>query len=235
MERHAGTQQGAARGDRQRKPSRLRVARRRRAARRAEAYIASYRFPAHISHRVVRRTPQLDETSWPLVEQGLREWLVCCAWRGRTILGMPSRLVDEAWHEFILDSLSYIRFCETAFGEYLHHTPDEAMGTPMPDALADTVRAWDRSDLGSSEESVLWNLDEQIGVEQPLRVGGVQLTAARSRIPFPTTGWACTAGGGFAAGGEGGHHGAHGGGCGSAGCSGGGSGCGGGGCGGGGS
>ena len=233
MERNAGTQ-GKSRGGRQRKPSRVLVARRRRNARKAEAYIASYKFPAHISRRVIRRTPQLDETSWPLVEQGLREWFVCCAWRGRTILGMPSRLVDEAWHEFILDSLSYIRFCENAFGEYLHHTPDEAMSTPMPDALADTVRAWDRSGLGAGEESVLWDLDDRIGVEQPLRVSGVQLTAARSRVPFPTAGWACAAGdmGGGAEGG--GHHGGHGGGCGASGCSGGSSGCGGGGCGGGG-
>lgn len=234
MERYAGTQ-GAARGGRRRKPSRLSVARRRRAARRAESYIASYKFPAHISRRVIRRTPQLDEASWPLVEQGLREWFVCCAWRGRTILGMPSRLVDEAWHEFILDSLSYIRFCENAFGEYLHHTPDEAMSTPMPDAIADTVRAWDRSDMGSSEESVLWDLDDRIGVEQPLRVGGVQLTAARSRIQSPAaTGWAACAAGGAFIGGDGGGGGSEGGGgCSASGCSGGSSGCGGGGCGGG--
>ena len=150
----AGTQR-TARGGRQRKPSRLLVARRRRAARKAESYIATYSFPAHISRRVIRRIPQLDEANWPLVEQGLREWFVCCAWRGRTILGMPSRLVDEAWTKFILDSTSYIRFCEAAFGVYLHHTPDEAMSTPMPDAVADTVRAWDRSDMGSDEESVL--------------------------------------------------------------------------------
>src|SRR6476646_10827396 len=190
MERYAGTQR-SARGGRQRKPSRLRLARRRRAARRAEAYIATYRFPAHIPGRVIRRTPQLDEASWPLVEQGLREWLICCAWRGRTILGMPSRLVDEAWHEFILDSLSYIRFCENAFGEYLHHTPDEAMALSMADALGDTVRAWDRSDLGASEESVLWDLDERVGVEQPLGLSGLQLTAARSRLQSSaTTGWA---------------------------------------------
>jgi uncharacterized membrane protein YgcG len=232
MKRNAGTQ-GMARGGRPRKPSRLLVVRRRRAARKAETYIASYRFPAHISRRVIRRTPQLDESSWPLVEQGLREWFVCCAWRGSTLLGMPSRLVDEAWHEFILDSLSYIRFCENAFGEYLHHTPDEAMSTPMPDALADTIRAWDRSEMGSNEESVLWDLDDRIGVEQPLRIGGTQLTAARSRVPFPAaTGWACAAGG--AVGGEGGGA-SEGGGCSASGCSGGGSGCGGGGCGGGGS
>jgi hypothetical protein len=114
------------------KPSKLLVRKRSRAARRGEAYIAGYTFPAHIERRVRRRTPQLDEAGWQLVERGLREWFVCCAWRGRTVLGMPSRLVDEAWHEFILDSLSYTRFCQVAFGEYLHHTPDEAMSTPYP-------------------------------------------------------------------------------------------------------
>jgi hypothetical protein len=233
MQRYAGAKR-AGRGGRQRKPSRLLVARRRRAARRAEAYIASYNFPAHISRRVQRRIPQLDETSWPLVERGLREWFVCCAWRGHTILGMPSRLVDEAWHELILDSLSYIRFCENAFGEYLHHTPDEAMSTPMPDALTDTVRAWDRSEMGAGKESVLWDLDDRIGIEQPLGVGGVQLTAARSRVPLAAaTGWACATGGAFI-GGDGGGGGSEGGsGCSASGCSGGGS-CGGGGCGGGG-
>jgi hypothetical protein len=239
MERGADPK-GAARVARQRKPGRLLVARRRRAARKAETYILEYGFPAHISRRVQRHLPEVDEARWPLVEQGLREWFVCCAWRGRTVLGMPSRAVDEAWHEFILDSLSYTRFCEVAFGEYLHHTPDEAMSTPMSDALGDTVRAWDRSDLGSSAESVLWDLDERLGAPEPLRVTGLQLSAARSRAPYPiAAGWAC-AGGGIGEGGTGHHHGPAGGGCSAGGCSagsscGGGGGCGGGGCGGGGS
>jgi hypothetical protein len=152
---------------------------------------------------------------------------------------MPSRLVDEAWHEFILDSLSYTRFCEVAFGGYLHHTPDEAMSMPMGDALGDTVRAWDRSEMGSTVESVLWDLDERLGAAEPLGVGGLQLSAARSRAGYPLAGgWACA--GGFGGGLEGGagHHGGghHGGGCSGSGCSGGcsgGGGCGGGGCGGG--
>lgn len=236
MERNAGIQRPGRRG---RKPSRLVVARRRRAARKAEAYIASYVFPTHISARVRRRTPQLDEAGWQLVEQGLREWFICCAWRGRTLLGMPSRLVDEAWHEFILDSLAYTRFCEAAFDGYLHHTPDEAMSTPMGDALGDTVRAWDRSDAGSSEESVLWDLDERLGASEPLSISGLQLSAARSRSPYPlAAGWACVATGGGGLDGGGGHHGGghHGSGCSASGCSGGCSGgsCGGGGCGGGG-
>jgi hypothetical protein len=93
---------------------------------------------------------------------------------------MPSRAVDDAWHEFILDSVAYTAFCDAAFGAYLHHTPDEAMSTPMADALGNTVRAWDRSDAGTNHESVLWDLDEKLGISEPLGLSEVQVGAARS-------------------------------------------------------
>jgi hypothetical protein len=216
---------------------RLLVGRRSRAARGGEAYIAAYTFPAHIESRVRRRVPELDDYGWRLVEQGLREWFVCCAWRGRTLLGMPSYLVDEAWHEFILDSLTYTRFCQAAFGEYLHHTPDEATATRISDALGDTVRAWDRSRMGVSEESVLWDLDRRLGAAESLSLSELQLITARSRSPYPlATGWACVAGVGAGDGSGGGHHyGGYGGDCAAAGGGEAGGGCSGGGCGGGGS
>lgn len=214
--------------------NRLLVRRQSRAARKGEGYITDHRFPAHIEARVRRRFPQLGGTDWDLVEQGLREWFVCCAWRGRTVLGMPSRIVDEAWHEFILDSLAYTRFCQGAFDGYLHHTPDEAMSMPMGDALADTVRAWDRSEMGAEAESILWDLDERLGIEQPLSMSGLQLATARTRSTYPLAGgWACAAGFGESGGGGGAQHHGHGGCGGGGGCSAGG-GCGGGGCGGGG-
>jgi hypothetical protein len=37
----------------------------------------------------------------------------------------PSLLVDAAWHEFILFTRTYTRFCQTHFGAYVHHQPDE--------------------------------------------------------------------------------------------------------------
>lgn len=160
--------------------NRLGFAMRRRAARRGEAYIADYSFPPHIARRVRRHYPELDDAGWKTVERGLREWFVCCAWRGRTVLGMPSRLVDDAWHEFILDSVSYMAFCNGAFDGYLHHTPDEAVPTLTAGSLTRTVQAWDRSDAGKNGESVLWDLDEQLGIEEPLGVSGVQLAAIRS-------------------------------------------------------
>jgi hypothetical protein len=95
---------------------------------------------------------------------------------------MPSRVVDDAWHEFILDSIAYTAFCNAAFGTYLHHTPDEAISTPMTDALGNTVQAWDRSEVGR-EESVLWDLDEKLKIPEPLGIGGLQLSAARSSAP----------------------------------------------------
>jgi hypothetical protein len=174
-----------------RKPSRLRIRKRRRAARRAEEFIAGYEFPPHVERRVKRKL-KLDDLGWLQVERGLREWFVCCAWRGGTVVGMPSRAVDDAWHEFILDSVSYTQFCESAFGEYLHHTPDEAMsvGTEMADLNAETVRSWDRSEMGNGTESVLWDLDEKLGIEKPLGLRRDAVGLARSRSPYPLAyGW----------------------------------------------
>ena len=43
---------------------------------------------------------------------------------------MPSQVVDDLGHEFILFTRNYENFCQKAFGRYLHHTPVEAMSSP---------------------------------------------------------------------------------------------------------
>lgn len=37
----------------------------------------------------------------------------------------PSKLVDLAWHEFILFTKLYHHFCSDKLGRFIHHTPDE--------------------------------------------------------------------------------------------------------------
>lgn len=54
---------------------------------------------------------------------------------------MPSQVVDDAWHEFILFTRSYKAFCNKALGRFLHHTPTEAMSTPTL-AQEGIKRAW---------------------------------------------------------------------------------------------
>src|SRR5215208_4858549 len=137
-------------------------------ARRAERVLAEWVFPDHIWRTVEKRYPQAeDETAKAEVDHGLRDWFICCAWRGRRSLGMPSRLVDEAWHALILDSIAYIALCQAAFGNYLHHFPEGSYRGDSEAALVNTVWAWDRSSAGRDHESVMWDLDERHGVEDP--------------------------------------------------------------------
>lgn len=37
---------------------------------------------------------------------------------------VPSKLVDEAWHVFILHTQQYAEFCTKHFGRFIHHVPD---------------------------------------------------------------------------------------------------------------
>lgn len=37
----------------------------------------------------------------------------------------PSHTVDLAWHEFILFTRAYDKFCHEKLGRFIHHTPDD--------------------------------------------------------------------------------------------------------------
>lgn len=53
----------------------------------------------------------------------------------------PSHRVDLAWHEFILCTIAYERFCTANFGRFIHHTP----GGPMEQnqkQYANTIKAY---------------------------------------------------------------------------------------------
>lgn len=41
---------------------------------------------------------------------------------------VPTRAVDEVWHCHILDTRSYVDWCNQVFGQYLHHDPDFGRG-----------------------------------------------------------------------------------------------------------
>jgi hypothetical protein len=130
-----------------------------------------------------------------LVETGLRQWLRCCApaLRDHKGIGMPSRAVDEAWHGLILCTAAYSAFCTEAYGTFLHHHPTDGVPTeilalrdPMDEQLRRTVIAWSLV-AEPGEQCVLWDLDEQVGVDQPwglplVRVAEVE-TAVRGLHP----------------------------------------------------
>lgn len=95
-----------------------------------EAFIEGYQFPQTLQAKVLERYPHLKKVDADHVIRGLRQYFQICSISGKRMVSMPSQVVDVAWHEFILFTRDYQRFCQTALGRFLHHTPAEAMSTP---------------------------------------------------------------------------------------------------------
>lgn len=121
-----------------------------------------------------------------LVAEGLRQWLRCCgaAMRDGQVIGMPSHAVDEAWHGLILCTARYSAFCDSAYGQFLHHHPEggapaDAVAEPMHEQLRRTVIAWEKV-ARPDEVCVLWDLDEQVGVDKPWGIGATRVDEIRS-------------------------------------------------------
>jgi hypothetical protein len=53
----------------------------------------------------------------------LKKYLWLSALTGRP-LPMTSRAIDDVWHQFILFTVEYHRFCDRFFGYYMHHSPN---------------------------------------------------------------------------------------------------------------
>lgn len=88
-----------------------------------ESYIRQFVFPNSVLQSVKKTYPQLEDKDLFLVARALRAYfLVHLRAHGRTV-GMPSRVVDVLWHDFILDTKAYHRFCQRAFGAFFHHIP----------------------------------------------------------------------------------------------------------------
>lgn len=79
--------------------------------------------------------------------EGLDAWFIACLYAEGRMIGMPSKVVDVAWHEFILRTREYTAFCQRAFGAYLHHAPDSTMRVSADSLLPATLEMVDRHDI----------------------------------------------------------------------------------------
>jgi hypothetical protein len=86
-------------------------------------YIRSYRFPPGLFAQLAKHRPALGVKEQQLVARALRQFFLAYLRADRQRVAMPSQVVDELWHEFILYTRNYELFCQRAFGGFLHHTP----------------------------------------------------------------------------------------------------------------
>ena len=104
-------------------------------------YIKTYIFHKSIKKKIIDKHPQLTNDQVHLVFTALRDYFWMCNKAKRKMVAMPSQIVDDAWHEFILFTRNYKIFCKKSLGRFLHHTPTEAMRTPTL-AEEGIKRAW---------------------------------------------------------------------------------------------
>lgn len=105
------------------------------------AYIGNYPYQRFLDQRLAARRPELSAEQRAAVFVALNDYFQLCRQAGRRMVAMPSQAADDAWHEFILFTRQYDKFCRHAFGRFLHHTPAEAMRTPTQ-ASDGIKRAW---------------------------------------------------------------------------------------------
>jgi hypothetical protein len=104
-----------------------------------EKFIRTYVFSRTLLEAPLKMYPFLEKRDLFLVARALRSYFLLHA-RAQSVIGMPSRIVDVLWHEFILDTRAYHAFCRQAFGTYFHHLPaSKATAADSSDAAMRTT------------------------------------------------------------------------------------------------
>ncbi len=136
-----------------------------------ERLINTYTFPPSLLDKINKIYPHLNGNQLNQVIEGLREYFYLVAISNRRTVSMPSKVVDAAWHEFILFTKQYETFCNKVFGRFLHHTPEEVMESSK--VLQSGVRlAWclscDRNNMDPKNPKhlpLLFAIDEKLDIE----------------------------------------------------------------------
>ncbi len=142
-------------------------------------YIRKYAFPLSVAHSLKVQYPGITDGAIEEVLNQLRTYfLICKEYDGKPV-AMPSKLVDSAWHNFILSTQRYRVFCQEAFGWYLHHLPETDGQFDDPHQLGRAVRGAKLFEDSSKAIPSIFTLDAQSGlIHSPSQFTAVQLDSA---------------------------------------------------------
>jgi hypothetical protein len=138
--------------------------------------LEDWKFDNSYTQVVLQKYPHLQEADVIAAFEQLRLYFQIC-WRyEKRLVAMPSRLIDTCWHVFICDTRDYARFCEAAFGRFLHHEPpkgDELQKTGISERNQRQMLANARAYQGAMRHSVhdslavsaLFSMDERLRID----------------------------------------------------------------------
>lgn len=93
-----------------------------------EQFIRESAFPQGLLLKLIKKHPTLTLRDAQLVSKALRQYFMTYHKSKYRHVSMPSEVVDDLWHEFILYTRNYGQFCKQAFGRFFHHTPAVVLG-----------------------------------------------------------------------------------------------------------
>lgn len=167
---------------------------------RRETFIENYRFPEGVEKKLLQVYPTLTEQELILVFRGLRDYFQICLMAKNRMISMPSKVVDAAWHEFILFTNYYRTFCQSAFGKYLDHTPAEGM-TDASSLQLGMKRVWKLScsweDIDPKSPDrlpLLFEIDMKLNIPNGMKYSLDDEEAKKDDVMNPTTVVACGSG-----------------------------------------
>lgn len=86
-------------------------------------FINRYKFETALRSKFSEVYPGLSSHEIERVFDGLLQFFKIAHLAQEQRIAMPSRVVDDAWHQFILFTADYAQFCKQAFGKFYNHTP----------------------------------------------------------------------------------------------------------------
>lgn len=135
-----------------------------------ERFINQFDYARLLDARLAMKRTELNARQRAVVFQALAEYFHLCRMAGQRMVSMPSQVVDDAWHEFILFTRNYDTFCHKGLGRFLHHIPAESMSSPTQ-AQDGIKRAWN---LACRREGInprspqrlplLFSIDHELGI-----------------------------------------------------------------------
>jgi hypothetical protein len=107
-------------------------------------------WPLGLMGRVAKALPSAGAAELDLLRRGFESYLWAVKkWGPQAAVAMPSRSVDEVWHNAMLHSKFYQELCEREVGWFVHHDPGPMPGgsrlptAPEREAELDALaRAW---------------------------------------------------------------------------------------------
>lgn len=105
-------------------------------------------WPKGLMERVAHALPEASEDALGIAKHGFESYLFAVKlWGQGEAVGMPSRVVDEVWHQAILHSRFYAQLCQSKVGFFVHHDPGSVQAKRLDpkakhEEFESLARAW---------------------------------------------------------------------------------------------